>query len=294
MNRLLVPIVLAAAVLAAVGWLVLGGAAGPSPAPVGPGPARNPAKGKSPKPEDARPPLVEVTIPVDPPAEQPPPEFPPLPPDMWPGDAPPWWVEHDRRLREKTLTLEEDIRSVREIAAFLEKETGVPVRFHETLAAWADENRIAIALREEPARAAAEALAARLNVEAVIDPDGLRFYPRGKAPLGVMAVVSRARWDIEEAVERRAGRRPADVSGEALLRRSVTLRAEKTPLREAIRMLGDEAGVPILTDRALWDANPALTLDLKDRPLSEALERIGKDAACTADATARRIVLLKK
>ncbi len=292
MRRFLLPALLAAAVLAGVGWLVLGG---PEPAP---GPSvpvlPKPRTGRQETEKQAeRPPLVEVTIPVNPPPDLPV-EDPPLPPDVWPGEAPPWWVEADRKFRERVLNLDEDIRSVREIAALLEKVVEFPVQFHPSLGSWADEARLSLVLKEAPARGVVEALTARLNVDAVLEQDALRFYPRGKAPAGALAAISRARWAIEEAAERRAGKRTEDPGGAAVLARRVALRLDRIPLRDAARMLGVAAEIPILMDRALWDANPPVTLDEKERPLSEALEAVGREADSVADATGRRIVLLKK
>ena len=150
-----------------------------------------------------------------------------------------------------------------------------------------------VASTTAPVRAAVEALASRLNLEPVLEPDALSLYQRGKVPPGVPVRAGRVRWAVMEAVERHDGPRPEDPSGTALLSRIASVRIDRLPLREAVARVGEAVGAPVFLDAALWAENPPVGVEAGEKPLAEILARLCRGTGAVVDATGRRIVLFR-
>jgi len=289
MNRLLpaVAVVVAVAVLAALGWLLLAG--GPAPAPPG-RPLPAPARPRVEPPEFV--PASPVPAGEDPPPK--PEKEPPLPPGAYPWEVPGWWREVDRKFRDREIVGEFDESvPVREILDFVAKEVGFPVRTGPELKEWSEESRIALPATHAPARAVLEALASRTNVEIVLTADALLLHQRGKAPDDPVTRAGRVQWAILEAEERHAGKRPPDGAAEELAASAEKIGFEGVPLREAARRLGEDLGIPVYMDAPLWNVNPAVTLPEGERPLSKVLDAMTAPWGAAWDVTPRRIVLFK-
>jgi hypothetical protein len=207
--------------------------------------------------------------------------------------VPGWWHEIDRKFRDREVAWEAETLTVQEILGRLEREAGFPVRAGPGLEDWAAENRIALASVHGPARAVVEALATRLNLDAVITADAFVLYQRGRAPDTALVRAARVQTAILEARERREGKRPltdeaTDVRGE-----KVAAAFDRTPLREAARRIGEELGIPVYMDAALWSVNPSVTTPEGGSTLGEILDRTLAPLGAASDVTPRRIVLFK-
>jgi hypothetical protein len=289
MNRLLLGLVVlvAAAILAAVGWLVLGG--GPEPVPPKP-PVRTPPR----PPTDTRPVFVPyhpepVTVKGGPaPAET----EPPLPPDAYPWEVPGWWLEVDRKFREKEVSLDDELRTIGETLAMIEKEVGFPVRPGPELKEWAAESQRVLTIHA-PARSVLESLAQRTNLELVLTADALVLHQRGRAPNDRATRAGRVQAAILESEERHAGKRDRDPASEELAAAPVKTAFDAVPLREAARRLGEELGIPVYMDAPLWNVNPSVSLPAGERALSKVLDAMTAPWGAAWDITPRRIVLFK-
>ena len=252
-----------------------------------------------PSPPPATPPTSDGTGPVFPPgrAPAPPPatadlESPP-PPEAYPWEVPGWWHEIDRKFREGFLAWDADTLSVTEILERLEREIGFPVRVGPGLEAWAGESRISLASVRGPARGLVEALATRLNLEAVLTSEALVLHQRGRAPETKVVQAGRVQAAILEARERREGKRPPDQEVVDLTAQRVVLAKEKVRLRELARRLGEALGVPVYMDAPLWTVNPEMDLDGQERTLREVLDLLLAPLGAASDVTPRRVVLFR-
>jgi hypothetical protein len=291
MNRLLLAlaILVAAVVLAAVGWLVLGG--GPAPAPRTPAVPSDP---RPPRPPESSPPVFIPVRPDPGPVQDGAETEPPLPPDAYPWEVPAWWHEVDRKFRGKEIVAElEPTIPVKEVLDFVSREVDFPVRPGPELKDWAEESRISIPSIRAPARAVLEALANRTNVEIVLTADALVLHQRGRAPNDRVTRAGRVQAAILEAEARHAGKREPDPAAEELAASPMKTGFEAVPLREAARRLGEELGIPVYMDAPLWNVNPSVTLEAGERPLSKVLDAMTHPWGAAWDLTPRRIVLFK-
>ena len=293
MKRLL-PLVAVLAALAAAGgaWLLLRG--DPPPPPPPPDPVSRTGRRKPPK---DRPPEF---VPADPdPGPETVPEEPvepkevPLPPDAYPWEVPGWWSEVDRRLREKEVVLDDEVRPVKDVLAFLEKEVLFPVRTGPELDAWASDHRITLPATRAPVRAILEALALRANVEVVLTADAVLLRQRGRAKEDRVTRAGRVQAAILESHERRAGKREVDAASADLARSSVDLALDGVPLREAARRLGERLSIPVYMDAGLWVANAPVRVEAGEKTLGTYLDGLAGAVGAAWDATPRRVVLFQ-
>lgn len=289
----LIALLVALLVAGATAWLLLHGE--PGPVPVDP-PAGRPVKVRKSPPKDGRPVFSPIPTegpdPVEPAAKGEPEEA-PLPPDAYPWEVPGWWRDIDRRMREKEIAVDDEVMTVKEILARLEKETLFPVRAGPELEAWAEEHRFSIPVARAPARAVLEAIAGRTNLEVVLTADAILLRQRGRVKEDRVTRAGRVQAALMESRERRDGKRETDPAAAEYAATPVDLAIEGVPLRAAIRVIGERLAVPVYTDEALWAANPEVRVEAGTRPLSKYLDALVAPFGGAWDVTPRRIVLFR-
>lgn len=294
MKRLAAPlgVLLAVAILALLGWLLLGGessAAPPRPAPPPPPPDRRvePRPQQPPEPEPEPEPEAEPAPPPDPDAEA------PLPLDAYPWEVPAWWHEHEKKLRETDVEISGERLSVPEILERVGKESGVPTRVGREIEGWASSALLSSPSLRGPARGIVEALAVRYNLEPHLTRQGLVLHQRGRAPANRLVQAGRVQWALSEARERKSGGRPAEPDAELARGMAVQLSFSKMPLRQAAETIHDRTGVPVYLDATLWTVNPTVTLAAGKATLGEALDAMLEPLGASSDANPRRIVIFR-
>ena len=220
-------------------------------------------------------------------------EDPPPPPEAYPWEVPGWWHEIDRKFREASISWDAETLSVGEILQRLEREVGFPVRVGPGLEPWAAESRFSLASVRGPARGLVEALATRLNLEAVLTSEALVLHQRGRAPETKVVQAGRVQAAILEARERREGKRPPDPEVVDLTAQRVVLAKDRVRLRELARRVGEALAVPVYMDAPLWSVNPEVALDGQERTLREVLDLLLAPLGAASDVTPRRIVLFR-
>jgi hypothetical protein len=280
-------LVVALGVIAAAGWLLLRGEPVAPPPP--PPPPVEIARRKPPPPPRFVP---EELPPEEPPAEEGEPKEVPLPPDAYPWEVPGWWHEIDRRLREKEVEIDDEVRTVKDLLEQLERDGGFPVRAGPELEAWTD-TRMSFPSSRGPIRAILEALASRSNVEVVLTADAVHLRQRGRAKEDRVTRAGRVQAAILEAMERRAGKREADPVALEFAATPVDIPLADVPLREAARLLGESLSIPVYMDAGLWAANLPVRVEAGERPLSKVLDALVGPAGGAWDVTPRRVVLFR-
>jgi len=282
-------------ILLGLGLLLLGGAPAPAPPPPPPPPPRpappRPAPPQPPAPETDGDPGSAPDVP--PPApEKDPDEEPPLSPDAYPWEAPAWWVEKEKRLREAEVDIPGEDLSLEEILDRIGKAAGFPVKSGTEVSGFAASTRPFFQARG-PARAVIEALAQRFNLEPVVTREGVVMHQRGKVPPGRVVQAGRVQWAVTEARERKEGKRPEDPAAEEGRQVPVQVSFSRTPLRDAARILGEKTSIPVYLDAALWTLNPPVTLEPGKKTLGEVLDAILEPLKGASDVNLRRVVLFR-
>ncbi|HEU4395999.1 MAG TPA: hypothetical protein VFS92_10570 [Planctomycetota bacterium] len=293
MKRLAAPlgVLLAVAILALLGWLLLGGESSAAPTrPAPPPPRPREPEVRPPPPPDPDPdpaPDPEPAPAPDPDAEA------PLPLDAYPWEVPPWWHEHEKKLRETEVEIYGERLSIPEILERVGKDAGVPTRVGRELEGWASATLLSSPSLRGPARGIVEALAVRYNLEPHLTRQGLVLHQRGRAPANRLVQAGRVQWALSEARERKAGRRPAEPDADLARGMAVAISFSKTPLRQAAETIHDRTGVPVYLDATLWTVNPAVTLEPGKATLGEALDAMLEPLGAASDVNPRRIVIFR-
>jgi hypothetical protein len=294
MKRFAAPIgaLLAIALLVLLGRLLLGGAeeAVPErPAPPRPPDRPAPPPAQEPPPVDAPGPAPEPepAPPVDPDAET------PLPLDAYPWDVPPWWHEHDRKLREVDVDITGERMSIPDILQKVGEAAGVPCRVGREIEGWASTALLSSPSLRGPARAVIESLSQRYNLEPHLTRQGLVLHQRGKAPANRLVQAGRVQWALSEARDRKAGRRPEEPDAELARGMAVSLSFDGARLRQVAETIHDRTGIPVYLDATLWTVNPTVSLEAGKATLGEALDALLKPLGAASDANPRRIVMFR-